>query len=309
MGRRGVAIAVLSCYFVAAAAHADVRLNGPSAEAPHGHAALQVDGPRNQGKASKPWHPGEFLQLSMKTLTNRLETTLHQWLHPLSAAAVITTIALQLSPLPSSMEIQRDRDVKRYDGYPYFAVLAGASQWCLYGSYAAWQAHDANFLTMVAANGPGVLLGMFYITNFFRFVPTEDVRNMQLQRYLTFAGVLVLMELACCIVLGHGAVFWLGLLGAIGSAQIALSPFKTLPEVLRTRSTRSWPLDLCFWNLIQSLFTGGFGLANSDLWVFVPNLIGVIAALFQMALIVSFWERSRGCHATPVKWKGTMAHV
>merc|ERR1719162_2776816 len=146
---------------------------------------------------------------------------------------------------------------------------------------------------MVAANGPGVLLGIFYITNFLRFVPTEDVRKNALHRFLMFGGVLLLSELACCIVLGRGGVFWLGLLGAIGSAQIALSPFKTLPEVLRTRSTRSWPLDLCFWNLVQSWFTGGFGLAKPDMWVFVPNLIGVIGAVIQLSLVGIFWERSR----------------
>merc|ERR1719359_1435520 len=117
----------------------------------------------------------------------RFRTTMHAWLHPLSAAAVLTTVALQLSPMPSSLEIRRERDVKRYDGYPYFSVLAGATQWCLYGSYAAFTTHDMNLLTMVAANGPGVFLGLFYVSNFFRFVPAEDARNSALKKYLLFA--------------------------------------------------------------------------------------------------------------------------
>lgn len=304
MGQRRSVVALFSCYLAVGAAHTDVQLRGPSVKPSHGHAALKHDGATIQGTARKSSSDGELLQLS---ITNRLEQKLHPWLHPLSAAAVITTIALQLSPMPSSLEIRRDRDVKRYDGYPYFAVLAGATQWCLYGSYAAFESKDMNFLTMVGANGPGMLFGVFYISNFFRFVPKEDARKSALRGYLMVGGMLLLAEIAACITLGRGAVWWLGLLGSIGSAQIALSPFKTLPEVLRTRSTRSWPLDLCVWNLIQSWFTGGFGLANFDMWVFVPNLIGVIGAVIQLGLIALFWERSLSSRAIPVKLKATSA--
>jgi len=295
MGR--LQVVACSCLAALAAAHTDVQLRGSPEQSTFGDARLQ-----NDGKASEPSHKSgsELLQLST---AGRLTKRLHEWLHPLSAAAVVTTIALQLSPLPSSLEIQKARDVKRYDGYPYFSVLAGASQWCLYGSFAAWMTRDMNLLTMVAANGPGVMLGIFYISNFFRFVPAEDARRAALKRYLSFGGALLLMELIACVTLWRGAVFWLGLLGSIGSAQIALSPFKTLPEVLKTRSTRSWPLDLCLWNLIQSWFTGGFGVANSDPWVWAPNLIGVIAAIIQLSIIAIFWERPCGPRGNCIKLK------
>merc|ERR1719359_1851266 len=151
------------------------------------------------------------------------------------------------------------------------------------------------------------MFGIFYVSNFFRFVPADDARNAGLKRYLSVGLAVLLAELATCAMLGRGAVFWLGLLGAIGSAQIALSPFKTLPEVLRTRSTRSWPLDLCMWNLIQSWFTGSFGLANNDIWVWFPNLVGVIAAIIQLTLIALYWERPCGPRGSCVKLKATTA--
>lgn len=294
---------MFSCLLVSGAAHADVLLRGSSGKASAAHSTLGGDGADIE-HTQKRVQSSQLLELSF---VSHLESKLHQWLRPLSAAAVVTTIALQLSPMPSSVEIKRDRDVKRYDGYPYFSVLAGATQWCLYGSYAAYQLQDMTLLTMVAANSPGMMFGIFYVSNFFRFVPADDVRNAMLKRYLSFGLVLLLAELAACAVLRHGAVFWLGFLGAIGSAQIALSPFKTLPEVLQTRSTRSWPLDLCMWNLIQSWFTGGFGLANNDPWVWVPNLVGVIAAVLQLSLIAAFRESPYGPRGTCVKLKAAAA--
>jgi len=299
---RWTVVAVLSFLVVAVSAHEDTHLRASGAKG-SGHVVLQSEG-TSLSKTSAGVGTSETVQLSRMT---RLKMTMHKLLRPLSAAAVITTVALQLSPLPSSMEIKRDQDVKRYDGYPYFSVLAGATQWCLYGSFTSHMTGDRNVLTMVAANSPGVFFGLFYITNFFRFVPAGDVRDSALKRYLSIGAVIMLAELVSCVMLGHGAIFWLGLLGAVGSAQIALSPFKTLPEVMRTSSTRSWPLDLCVWNLIQSLATGGFGLSNDDVWVWAPNLIGVIAAVIQLTLIALFWERKGGPRGTCVKLKASAA--
>lgn len=252
-------------------------------------AVLKHDGEASTGLAAKPFSQAKvFLQ----SATHRFQSTLHQWLCSLSLAAVITTVCLQLSPLPSSLEIRGARCVKRYDGYPYFSVLAGATQWCVYGSFAAYALRDTTLLTMVAANGPGIFFGIFYVSTYLSYVPASDCRRAALKGYLKFGITLLLAEFVGVLVLGHAAVFWLGLFGAIGSAQIALSPFKTLPEVLRSRSTRSWPVDLCLWNLIQSTATGGFGVANSDAWVWVPNAIGVIAALIQLTLIAIFREGS-----------------
>lgn len=233
-------------------------------------------------------------QSLLSQAARRTHETLHVWLHPLSGAAVITTVALQLSPMPSCLEIRRDRDVKRYDGYPYFTVLAGATQWCIYGSSAALASGDLSFLTMVAANGPGIIFGIFYVTTFLRTVPLEDPRRSALHGYLCFGLVLLLAEAYSVVKYRSAVVYWFGLLGSVGSAQIALSPFKTLPEVIATRSTRSWPLDLVLWNFIQSAATGGFGFANNDPWVWAPNVIGVVAALVQMVFVTMFWSPKKG---------------
>jgi len=233
-----------------------------------------------------------WMRLMWFNTSSRVHETLHEYIHPLSGAAVVSTVALQLSPLRSTLEIRREKNVKRYDGYPYFAVLAGASQWCLYGAFAAMTLKNVNFLTMVAANGPGVVMGLFYISIYFGFVPKDDSRSVALKWYLAVGCMVFFSELIACHVLHGAAVFWLGLLGSVGSAQIALSPFRTLPEVLNTRSTRSWPLELCFWNFIQSMATGCFGLANSDPWVWVPNAIGVIAAVTQFSIIAAFRNRA-----------------
>lgn len=283
-------LAVVTLFLLSSAAHVDGALRATRETSP-GELKVESIPPASspsRGILSRSAHHSALLLLSTG---HRITAQLHQWLHPLSAAAVATTIALQLSGMPSSLEIQRARDVKRYDGYPYFAVLAGASQWCLYGSFTALVTHDATLWTMVAANGPGLLFGLFYVSTFLRFVPEGDKRRAALKGYLLFGAALLLVELASCAALGRRAVFGLGLLGSIGSAQIALSPFKTMPEVLATKSTRSWPLDLCLWNLIQSWATGGFGVANNDPWVWVPNLIGVIAAVIQLFFVARYWEK------------------
>lgn len=266
-----------------------------AAEAKHLHTVqktLLADEPVKEAAPDARSWPLERAQLALLDVSTNVQEKLHEYLRPLSGAAVMTTVALQLSPLPSTLEIRRDKSVKRYDGYPYFSVLAGASQWCIYGTFSAWQLKDATFLTMVAANGPGVLMGVFYISSYFQYVPAEDTRRASLKSYLRLALAFLVAQIVVFSLFRSSARLLLGLLGSIGSAQIALSPFKTLPEVLSTRSTKSWPLDLCLWNFIQSMATGGFGLANNDAWVWVPNVIGVAAAVVQLTLIVAFGGHS-----------------
>jgi len=244
---------------------------------------------------TKAGKSSEFIQVGALA---RLKMMLHAWMHPLSVAAIITTIALQLSPMPSSLEIKRDRDIKRYDGYPYVAVLANATQWCLYGSFAVLVLHDMSHLTMILANGPGVICGIFYVVNYLRFAPKEDARSSALKRYLVFGLCLLLVNLAACVLLQQeNAVNWLGLIGSILGLNASLSPFKTLPEVLRTRSTKSWPLDLCLWSLIQSVAMVSFGFASNDVWVWALNLFCVLGSAIQLSLIAAFWERPCG-HST-----------
>jgi hypothetical protein len=145
---------------------------------------------------------------------------------------------------------------------------------------------------MVFANGPGIFLGLFYVIIFKRHCPKDDRRNPALDKYLMVGVVIVLFEAAAFIIFDKTAITWFGVLGAIGSAQIALSPFKTLPEVLETKSTRSWPVDLCLWSFIQSAATGGFGFAIADPSIWVPNVIGVIAAGIQLLLVAYYQEIS-----------------
>jgi len=222
----------------------------------------------------------------------KVKQQLAPWLHHLQVGAVVTTVALQGSPMRSSLEIRKACDVMRYDGYPYFTVLAGALQWCIYGSTSALILNDSSFWTMVFANGPGIFLGIFYITVFKRHCPKDDVRAPALDKYLTIGLFILLAEAAAFVIFDKVAIVWFGVLGAIGSAQIALSPFKTLPEVLRTKSTRSWPFDLCLWSFIQSVLTGGFGFAIADPSIWVPNVIGVIAAGIQLIMVAAFREGS-----------------
>jgi len=267
-------------------------INTPAVAALRATAVVQ-----NNGNLGSQLDKGGAIPLVTKeSYTQALEAAmsfeLHPWLHSLSMGAIVTTIALQLSPMPSCLEIRREHNVKRYDGYPYFTVLAGATQWVIYGFAAAFFSWNPTFLTMCCANAPGVGFGVFYVTNFRHVCPKGDSRSAALDSYLLVGAVLLVCQALGLIAFGSHAVYYLGLLGSVGSAQIALSPYKTLPEVIKTQSTRSWPIDLCLWNFIQSMATGGFGFANNDPWVWVPNVIGVLAAIGQFVFIGMFWKTS-----------------
>ncbi|VDP10289.1 unnamed protein product, partial [Soboliphyme baturini] len=66
-------------------------------------------------------------------------------------------------------------------------------------------------------------------------------------------------------------------------------------EVFRTKSTRSLPFPLCVAGLAVSSQWFYYGVLVDDIFIKIPNAIGIILSLLQLSLFVIFRER---IHAT-----------
>lgn len=240
------------------------------------------DRERHEVKDPHHHHVGHWSILGIKV---EVKSALHLWLTPLRITAVALTVMLQMSPMRSVCEMHLRKDVLRYDGYPFFTVLAGATQWTLYGAAAAWATRDTTYYTMIESNGPGVILGLFYICVYCKYVKVGDERRGNMRRYLSAGFSVLVVEIVSLFVWHRKAVFWFGFVGAIGSVQIGAAPFCTIREVIETRSTACWPTDLISICFVQSAVTAVFGFCISDSWIWVPNVFGFVAASTQLAFI------------------------
>lgn len=112
MNRAFTLVAVFSCLWVAGAVHEDTRLRASSSQRSFGHASLKNDSnEKNTGieigkegvvvakaeelLAKKADKAGAGL-LQVSTVS-RIQSKMHQWLHTLSASAVVTTVAANVS--------------------------------------------------------------------------------------------------------------------------------------------------------------------------------------------------------------------
>lgn len=69
------------------------------------------------------------------------------------------------------------------------------------------------------------------------------------------------------------------------------APLSTMAQVIRTRNSASILLPLTLMNLTNAVLWTTYGLAVQDLYVWVPNGIGAVLSLAQLALAMMFPAR------------------
>lgn len=212
------------------------------------------------------------------------------WLRPLRVLCIFLTVLLQLSPLRPVLEIRNKGDALQYDGFPFFIMLAGSLQWCMYGAAATVMSHNWNLFTLVESNGPGVVFGLFYVTMYCHCVRAGDARRGAMIRYIFIGGSILLLECLWLAASRRNAIPWIGFLATVLGLLLSIAPLKTLPEVLRTKSTAGWPTDLIVMCFIQSAVMVAFAWCIHDLWIMLPNIFGTIAAGLQLLVILAMQQ-------------------
>lgn len=83
-----------------------------------------------------------------------------------------------------------------------------------------------------------------------------------------------------------GDVF--GYISLLVSIGFYASPFATISEVLRSRSAASIPIALCTAGTVGNSFWTLYGLAQSDWFIFLPNVVCVLIGVAQILLYIKY---------------------
>lgn len=83
-----------------------------------------------------------------------------------------------------------------------------------------------------------------------------------------------------------GDVF--GYLSLLVSIGFYASPFATIREVLRSKNAASIPIALCTAGTIGNSLWTLYGLAQSDWFIFLPNVVCVLIGVAQILLYVKY---------------------
>jgi solute carrier family 50 protein (sugar transporter) len=137
------------------------------------------------------------------------------------------------------------------------------------------------------ANGVGILLSIFYFLQFLKYAPVSSetlpgTKGMHIQGFLTTASIIAALAVTLP---NHTAATIIGNIGIAFCILMFASPLVAMKTVIQTKSAESIPLPLTLASIACCFSWAVTGLKKMrDPVVYVPNLIGLVFGLVQLAL-------------------------
>jgi solute carrier family 50 protein (sugar transporter) len=206
----------------------------------------------------------------------------------------VISFGLFLAPVQTISKIVKKKDVEEFSPDPYLATLLNCMLWVLYGLPFV---HPNSWL-VVTINGIGLAIEAAYLITYFVFAPSK-----KRARVLAVLGVEAVFMVA--VVLGAllGAhtherrSLIVGVLCAIAGSAMYAAPLTVMSKVVRTKSVEYMPVYLSLVGLVNGICWTAYALIKFDIFITVPNAIGVLLSIAQLILY--------GCYrkSTPKKAK------
>lgn len=202
--------------------------------------------------------------------------------HVAPGLGCIIAFLMFFSPFKAVMQIRQSKFLGDLNPLPLVAIIANCTGWLLYGCILA----DPY---VIAANWPGLLLGIFMTVTCYGFADLK-ARDLMLGALMGFSVVLSGVGIVVSLfveeyakratIAGYTAV---GILLCYYAA-----PLSTMAEVLRSRSSASLYAPTSAMNTLNGLLWVAYGTAVGDPFIAVPNAIGATFGVVQLGLIQAF---------------------
>ena len=190
--------------------------------------------------------------------------------------APVAAISVSMAPLPTILQIRRDRSVGDFPLLPYSSMIASAFVWTAYGILKSES-------TIWFPNGVGLVMGVSYFIAFIEYCPPKSsTLPGSVSRHMQATSALIVLCLLLATVVGSKPV---GVMGIIFCVFLFASPLSALKVVLQTRSAKAIPLPFTLASVINCFLWSVTGLFDMyDYAIYLPNLLGLSFGLAQVAL-------------------------
>jgi solute carrier family 50 protein (sugar transporter) len=216
---------------------------------------------------------------------------------------VIICIFMFGSPMKEILNARSSKDLGTLNPVPFAVIIFNCIGWMTYGImirdyFVFW------------SNLPGLCFGTFFSLSSLQLLARRDTpkdqQNIFIIEILIVSSIFFwsFMAMITCIGMDNitnGAAV-IGSLACIASILYYSAPLSTAVTVIRTRDASSLFAPMISINLANALlwvFYGAIGVNNPLIWV--PNIIGVILATFQLSLVFVFKKKPKSTTAVADK--------
>uniref|UniRef100_A0A0E0K0A3 Bidirectional sugar transporter SWEET n=1 Tax=Oryza punctata TaxID=4537 RepID=A0A0E0K0A3_ORYPU len=205
------------------------------------------------------------------------------WAFTFGILGNIISLMVFLSPLPTFYRVYRKKSTEGFQSTPYVVTLFSCMLWMYY----AFVKSGSELL--VTINGVGCVIETVYLAMYLAYAPKSArmlTAKMLLGLNIGLFGVIALVTL----LLSHGElrVHVLGWICVAVSLSVFAAPLSIIRLVIRTKSVEFMPFSLSFFLVLSAVIWFAYGLLKKDVFVALPNVLGFVFGVAQMALYMAY---------------------
>mmetsp|Transcript_18965 Transcript_18965/g.40747 ORF Transcript_18965/g.40747 Transcript_18965/m.40747 type:complete len:250 (+) Transcript_18965:146-895(+) len=207
----------------------------------------------------------------------------------------LASVALFGSPVPTFMKIRKERTTGTFAFLPYGAGMLNAASWVSYSIVTPERYQTA------VTNLVGAALMLVWLVMFVKYSSNRGVVLAKI--FLVFAAWASMTIAAIFLVrddwftpLREGETCrteFAGLCCIAFNILMYGAPLGAARRVINTRSVESMPIALSVAGLASSILWALYATLLSDRWVGIPNYIGTVLGLIQIAIYLMYCRHSQ----------------
>ncbi|CAI9113144.1 OLC1v1013690C1 [Oldenlandia corymbosa var. corymbosa] len=204
------------------------------------------------------------------------------WVMALGILGNIISLIVYLAPAPTFYRIIRKKSTEGFHSFPYVVSLLSCMLWIDY-------AIIRSDVLLITINSIGCLIETVYILLFIVHATRETkictLKLVILLNVITFGLICVLTEF---LTKGPQKIRILGWINVSLAAAVFVAPLSIMKKVINTRSVEFMPFWLSFSLVLSAVTWFTYGLLLKDMYITVPNIVGFLFGMVQVALYVKY---------------------
>ena len=201
-----------------------------------------------------------------------------------------TALVLFLSPVPTFCRIWKKGSVEQYSAVPYVATLLNCMMWVLYGLPVV---HPHSML-VITINGTGMAIELAYVSLFLLYSAGAARRRVLLLVAAEVAFVGAVAGLVLNLAHTHERRSMIvGILCVLFGTGMYAAPLSVMKMVIQTKSVEYMPLFLSLASLVNGICWTAYALIRFDLYITIPNGLGVMFAVAQLILYAIYYKSTQ----------------
>ncbi|KAF8018382.1 hypothetical protein BT93_H3309 [Corymbia citriodora subsp. variegata] len=203
----------------------------------------------------------------------------HPWTFTFGILGNIVSFFVFLAPVPTFCRIYRKKSTEGFQSLPYLVALFSCTLWLYYAFL------KGNSFLLITINSFGCVVEMVYIAIYIAYA-SKAARNPTIKLFVLMnMGSFFLLILVTHFIPNEDArtvVF--GWICTTISVSVFAAPLSIVARVVRTESVEFMPFSLSFFLTLTAIMWFGYGFFGKDWCIMIPNIVGFVLGLCQMAL-------------------------